>query len=454
MGRTIKPLWAEGVFLGPEHLQQLDLYHEANAREAARLGSGFPWGLQALELDHDALNLGQLSALRLKLIFPDGETVDSAGSDRLPRTRNLNEIVPASRKELTVYAALPQFDPRSGNYRMDEDDGARPRRYYREFEDVTDMTNGNGGTQMAVARRNVSLMVEGEALEDFQTCAVARLRRDSSGVFRLARDFVAPSVSLGSSEMLVNILKRLHDMLLAKSHALSDQRRERSSQLVEFGAADVALFWLLHTVNSAWPRVRHLLQNPQLHPERAYLCLTDLAAALMTFAPEARLSELPSYHHIEPTAPFAELSAKVTHLLETVIPSRYVPLLLDQVRPALYYGRLDNEDLVDEVEYYISVHAAMASAELVAAVTRVVKVGSPDDVEKLVTSALPGVTLQHMPRVPSSIPVKMDKHYFGLLPGGPNSAFFQRMLQSRTIAIYVPRSLPDASIELMAVKKK
>lgn len=451
MSRTIKPLWAEGVFLGPEHLQQLDLYHEANVREAARMASGFPWGVHAFEIDHEGLNLGQLNALRLKLTFPDGETVDSAGSDRLPRTRNLNEIVPSSRREVTVFAALPQFDARSGNYRMDGEDGARPRRYYREFEDVADVTNGNGGTQMAVARRNVSLMVEGESLEDFQTCPVARLRRDSSGVFRLARDFVAPAVSLGSSDMLVNILKRLHDMLLAKSHALSDQRRERSNQLVEFGAADVSLFWLLHTVNTAWPKVRHLLQNPQLHPEQVYLCLVDVAAALMTFAPEAKLADLPSYHHIEPTAHFAELDRLVRHLLETVIPSRYHPLLLDRVRPALYYGRLDNEDLIEQVDFYLSVHAAMASADLVEAATRIIKVGSPDDVDKLITSATPGVLLQHMPRVPSSIPVKMDKHYFGIVP---DNSFYQRMIQSRTIAIYVPQSLPDASIELMAVMKK
>ena len=451
MGRTVKPLWAEGVFLGPEHLQQLDLYHEANARESARLASAFPWGVHALEIDHDALNLGQLNMLRLKVTFPDGETVDSAGSDRLPRARSLNDAVDTSRREVTVYAALPQLDPRSGNYRLDDADGARPRRYYREFEDVADMTNGNGGTQMAVARRNVSLMLEGESLEDFQTCPIARLRRDSSGIFRLARDYVAPSVSLGSSDMLVNILKRLHDMLLAKSQALSSQRRERSNQLVEFGAADVSLFWLLHTVNTAWPRVRHLLQNPQLHPEQAYMCLVEIAAALMTFAPETQLNDLPGYDHLKPTAHFAELDRLVTHLLETVIPSRYLPLLLDQVRPSLYYGRLNNEAIIDKVDFYISVHAAIDAHELVAAVSRVIKIGSPDDVDKLITSALPGVALQHMPRVPSSIPVKMDKHYFGIVG---DSSFYQRMIQSRTIAIYVPQSLPDASVELMAVMKK
>jgi type VI secretion system protein ImpJ len=451
MWRPIKPLWAEGVFLGPEHLQQLDIYHEANAREGARLASGFPWGLHAFEIDHDALELGQLHALRVKVTFPDGETVDTSGSDRLPRGRNLNEIVPAGRTEVTVHAALPQFDPRSGNYRMDLDEGARPRRYYREFEDVVDVTNGNDGTQMAVARRNISLLVDGEALDDFQTCPIARLRRDSGGTFRLARDFVPPSVTLGSSEMLVNILRRLHDMLLAKSQALSEQRRERSNQLVEFGAADVSLFWLLHTVNTAWPKVRHLLQNPMLHPERVYLALVELAAALMTFAPDARIDELPAYRHTEPTPHFAELDRVVRNLLETVIPSRYLPLALEQVRPSLYYGRLDNEEIIGKVDFYLSIHAAMASSELVTAASRVIKIGSPDDVDKLVNSALPGVTLQHMPRVPSSIPVKMDKHYFGIVAEGP---IFHRMLQSRTIAVYVPQALPDASVELMAVMKK
>ena len=50
-----------------------------------------------------------------------------------------------------------------------------------------------------------------------------------------------------------------------------------------------------------------------------------------------------------------------------------------------------------------------------------------------------------------SIPVKMDKHYFGLVA---DDQFFDRMLQSRTIAIYIPTALPDATIELMAVMKR
>ncbi|MEF7612876.1 type VI secretion system baseplate subunit TssK [Aquincola sp. MAHUQ-54] len=450
MGRLFKPLWNEGVFLGPEHFQQQDRYVEARVCDAARLGSVAPWGVHAVEIDPDGLALGQLHVLRLKVTFPDGETFDSDGADRVPPGRQLADAVPAAAAEACVYAALPPFDGRAANYRLQDAEGARARRYYREFEDVVDVVSGHAGAQLAVSRRNVTLMLDGEPLGDYQVCPIALLRRDSSGVLRVARDFVPPSVALGASEYLLHLLRRLHDMLQAKSQALSEQRRERSSQLVEFGAADVSLFWLLHTVNTAWPEVRHLMQHPAAHPERAFAVLSRLAAALMTFAPDTGLEELPSYRHAEPAEHFRRLDALLRRLLDTVIPSRFVPLPLEPVRPALHYGRLDNDELIGKADFYLSVHAALPAQQLVELATRVIKVGSPDDVDRLVNSALPGVGLIHMARVPSALPVKMGRHYFGLLADGPQ---FQRMLQSRTIAVYVPRALPEAAVELMAVMR-
>jgi len=76
------------------------------------------------------------------------------------------------------------------------------------------------------------------------------------------------------------------------------------------------------------------------------------------------------------------------------------------------------------------------------------KVGAPDDVEKFVLSAMPGVRLAHAPQVPAAVPVRPDTYYFSLDPKGQ---MYERMLQAQSISIYVPSGLRDLKLDLVAV---
>ena len=76
------------------------------------------------------------------------------------------------------------------------------------------------------------------------------------------------------------------------------------------------------------------------------------------------------------------------------------------------------------------------------------KVGAPDDVERVLNSALGGIRLTHAAQTPAAIPVRVGNHYFALEPHG---TIFERMMKSRTICIYVPQGLIDLKLELIAV---
>jgi predicted component of type VI protein secretion system len=75
------------------------------------------------------------------------------------------------------------------------------------------------------------------------------------------------------------------------------------------------------------------------------------------------------------------------------------------------------------------------------------KVGAPDDVDKLVLSAMPGVRLIHAPQVPAAVPVRPGSYYFTLEPRG---ALYERMIQAQAITIYVPSGMNDLRMELIA----
>jgi type VI secretion system protein ImpJ len=74
--------------------------------------------------------------------------------------------------------------------------------------------------------------------------------------------------------------------------------------------------------------------------------------------------------------------------------------------------------------------------------------GAPDDVDKLVLSAMPGVRLVYTPQVPPAVPVRPGACYFALEARG---MLYERMLQAQSAMIYAPSGINDLKLELIAV---
>jgi type VI secretion system protein ImpJ len=121
---------------------------------------------------------------------------------------------------------------------------------------------------------------------------------------------------------------------------------------------------------------------------------------------------------------------------------------LTEVKASFYLGRLDSEKITSNASYYIAVAADMSPADLVESVPQRIKIGAPDDVDKMVSSAMPGVRLMSAPQVPASIPVRPGCYYFSVEPHGP---LYERMIQSNSIMIYAPAGFQNLKLELFAV---
>jgi type VI secretion system protein ImpJ len=324
---------------------------------------------------------------------------------------------------------------------------ARPRRFVREYLSVADL-HGEGKEEISVERHALALLFDFEVHGDYVTCPIARLIRTPHGRFELDPTFVPPCLFVAASDRLTERMKRLSEILAAKTASLAVRRRERSDQIADFAVADVALFWLLHSVNSSWPELARLCAAPQQHPERLYGVLARLAGALLTFSITETLQAIPAYNHLAPEPVFAELESLIRTLLDTVIPSRVVPVALERTRPTAWVGKILDERLVEGAEYYLSVQAGLPAHALLEQLPRLCKAGAPDEVEQIVNSALPGIPLRPMSRLPAAIPVRVENQYFALDSAHPA---FQRMLAARACQFYVPASVPDVSLELFAV---
>lgn len=443
---TGKVLWGEGLFLRPQHFQQQDHYHERRLHECVKAVHPYAWGVSLLKVDRDALASGGLRVLELALRFQDGEMVDAPGVDELPEPVDLSQLL-QSQQSVTYYAALPTFKPFGGNFSQpgQPNDGAR---FVQVNQDTPDLYTQAAQAQVSYLRKKVRLVSESEPRDSYTHFPLLRLRRASAGGFDMDPAFVPPSLSVAAAPLLFMQLRRLLDALQAKVSALYGHHREPSRNVIEFRSGDMSSFWLLHTASSAFAALTHHFNHPSLHPERLYEQLLGIAGGLMTFSKSWTLADLPAYQHADPGPAFEKLFQIIRELVDTVISSKYFSIALNQVRPSYYSGVLDSGKIDDKTAFYVAVSAAMPLVELVELVPLRFKVGAPDDVEKFVLSALPGVRLQHAPQVPAAVPVRPDTCYFTVEAKGQ---MYERMLQAQSVSIYVPSGMQELKLELVAV---
>lgn len=121
---------------------------------------------------------------------------------------------------------------------------------------------------------------------------------------------------------------------------------------------------------------------------------------------------------------------------------------MNEVKPSYYHGVLDSGKINQQTVFFLAVSADMPAIELVDVVPLRFKAGAPDDVEKFVLSAMPGIRFSHSPQVPAAIPVKPDTYYFSIDNRG---ALYERMLQAQTLSIYVPSGIRALKLDLYAV---
>lgn len=446
MSRMSKVFWGEGLFLRPQHFQRQDAYHEARLREFASAVHPYAWGVREARFDAQSLSSGTLRALQLASIFPDGEIYNAPGDDELPEAIALSNL-PDGVQATTIHLALPLLKDHGGNCGSDPD-GSTATRYLQTSRPTPDLYTDADEAELAYLRKTVRLLTDDEPRDRYTTVPVARVHRTSTGSFELDESFLAPSLSLGAAPQLLLQLRRLLDSLQAKTDALYGLHREPSQSVIEFRSGDIASFWLLHTANSAFAALSHLFRHPGLHPERLHQELLRLAGGLLTFSKSFTLADLPGYQHAQPEAGFERLFAIIRELLDTVISARYFSIVLNEIKPSFHLGRLDSQRIDAQSAFYLGVGADMPGPELVQTVPVRFKIGAPDDVEKCVLSALPGVKLTHAAQIPAAIPVRPGSQYFAVEPRGP---LYERMLKSQSLMIYVPSGVRELKLELIAL---
>ncbi|MDB5960576.1 MAG: tssK [Massilia sp.] len=437
-----KIFWSEGLTLGPQHFQLQDLYHETRLQAAVTALNAHYWGVRAVRWNVEGLGHDRLSAAALSVIFPDGAMYDAPGADLLPDAVDLSHL-PSDVHSFTFYLALALVKPHGGNA---EADG----RYVRLDQEALDLYSEAVPVDVPVLQMRARLVADLAPRDASSSVAVVRLRRADEGGFEIDESFIPASVAIGAAPGLRRMLDSLISALTAKVESLQRNHRKATADTYEMSKGDISSWWMLNIVSTANVLLTHAARSAGHHPHALYEKLLALAGGLMTFSDRYKAADLPAYRHDALGEVFSRLDAIVRDLVDTVISTRYfmIALVADPQRPALYRAALDPNKVTRDTQLVLAVSADMPPLELVAAMPVRLKAGSPDDLEKILGSALPGVPLTHMPQVPAAVPVRPNTYYFSL---SSRSTLYEHALKAGALAVYALDGIPGLKIELIAI---
>src|SRR6202453_4484415 len=437
-------LWTKGTFLTPQHMQLQDRFLEDSLNFRLQALKFCGWGFSEVVLDQELLAEGQLAVTRASGIFPDGLLFEIPAPDQPPPTKALAEFFDPGVRDLDIYLTVPDYKLKGLNVAgLGRVAGSR---YLAEIKTVVDENSGTSEKPIQIARKNLRLLAANETREGSSALRIANVERTEAGAFRLNPRLVPPLLEVRASDFLRGLINGILEILSAKSTQVAAGRRQKNQSLADFTASDIANFWLLYTVNSHLPVLSHLLQGQRCHPEELFSALTALGASLTTFSTTIRPRDLPLYDHLELSKVFNDLDQKLRLLLETVVPTNVVSLPLKHVKNTIYATAIEHDKYLNNTRMYLAISAETAEDSIIRKVPQMVKVCSATHIEQLISNALPGITLTHLPSPPSAIPVKMKYQYFSLNQSG---AAWESVVRARNLAAHVPGDFPNPQMELL-----
>lgn len=445
--RYLQPvLWTKGVLLTPQHLQAQDRHHEETLAFQIGALTSYPWGFSRLAFDHGALAGGTVVVSALSGRFPDGLLFDAPQSGPTPLPKRVLDAFGPDQRSLVVYLAVPEYRPGARNVSRVGDHTVT--RWQSDEQLVRDETTGLVERLIQVAPPSLRLVLQGESTEGFSTMPVARVLRAPSGELAFDHAFVPPLLDLAASDVLMSVARRLVERLSARSASLAGSRRQRNQNVADFSVVDVGSFWLLYTLNTHFPALRHLYEVRRGHPAALWEAMLALVGALSTFATGADARTLPAYDHLKLAPAFAELERRLYELLDGAVVDAAVSLPLRATSPTVRAVAIDQAPWLNAPQWFLAVSAPLRQQELIPRVLHGCKLGSADAVDTLVRLALPGLEIVHVSSPPPAVPVQLDFQYFAIRKAGPA---WDAIVTARNLAAYVPAELADARFELVIV---
>lgn len=437
-----KVIWKEGMFIRAQHFQQTGRYFESYVRGRVSGLRSYGWGLTDLVLNRELLATGRFAIERAAGVFEDGTPFAVPDDADHPAPLRL----PENARNCIVYLTVPISQP--GGYECDDALSDSNTRFTIVETDVSDSNVGHDSTApIAVGKLRLGYRLETSDCSGFQCIGIARVvevRADNTVV--LDDRYVPPTLDVQVSPFLSGLLTEIVGLLNHRGEALAARLSAGSAGT----AGELLDTLLLQTINRWQPVFEHLSNCPTVHPETMFLHMVALAGELATLTHRRRRAlSFPNYRHEQLQPTFEPIMLALRSALSTVLEQTAIQIPLTEHRYGIKIAQVPDRSIFEKYAFVLTVKADLPAELILRSFSGQVKIGPVEHIRELVQSALPGITLRHLPVAPRQIPHHTGKSYFEL---DRATALWRQVATSSGLAIHVAGDYPGLALELWAIK--
>lgn len=438
------PVWSEGLFLRPQHLQLAGDAAAAalHARFAASVAH--PWGLIELTLDEDLAAGAQVGVRRLVAVMPDGEVVAVPGNLPPPPPFDVDDQV---RGEI-VYLTLPARQDGAVVYTRPESADANVTRYLVAEREVVDQADPDRNAELIeVALPNLHFGIDEADLAGRTRIGIARIRERVGRKIIWDENYIPPVLDIRASPTLAGFLVDI----LGRLEQRQDELSMRAVEGADGGSETFAAYLLLQLLNRWQPELKHLQRLERVHPERLFTGFVSFAGELATFTrADRRPGDFPTYDHEDLEACFKPVVDALRAGLSTEFSRSAVQLELKLIQPGAYVSTITDRGLYDQGRFYLAVSTRRPAEDVRRSLPSVTKIGAVTKMQQLVQAALPGVPLAPVGAPPSQIRAMAGYVYFELDRSHPD---WKDFATAPALGLYIAGEWPDLAMELWCVRR-
>ena len=444
MSQHNRVVWAEGLFLRPQHFQQAERYFERLMSQRLESLAPYAAGFTRLQIDQELLKIGKIGLVAAEGVFPDGTPFNIPFEADIPEPFD----VPGDVRDRLVVVTLPLRRAGMAELAFERSGDSSLVRYLAADHEIRDsVLEMESSAQLKIGRLNVRLQLDGEATSAHTALGVVRVvEKRADGRVVLDDGYVPPCLDCRVSGRLQDYVKELHGLVRHRINALADRVSSPGAK----GVADVSDFLLLQLCNRYEPLLAHFLTRSSLHPELFYRSCLELAGEIATYARRERMpASFSTYRQDDLQNTFMPVIEEIRRGLTAVIEQNAVAIpVMDRGR-GVFAGTVPDVELLRNAVFVLAVGANVAPESLRLHFPTQVKIGPPERIRDLVVSHLPGIQTTPLPVAPRQIPYHAGYSYFEL---DRKNDYWKALEASRVIAMHVAGDFPGLSLELWAIR--
>jgi len=450
MNPNNKMIWCEGMLLQPHHFQQHDRYLENLIHcKTTRLNPHL-WGFRQLQINKEDLMIGRITLSECSGIFPDGTIFNNSDQGHL--TPSIE--IPDQTENTIVYLTLPINDLNKPEIELNK--RTTHYRYHANTINVFDSVLGDGNDKpmqapIQVAALNLKLSTIKDKHSNHLYLAVAKIKSKQSNhsnqLIVLDEQFTPPSLHINTSATLSNhtlgierlIKKMIGDLYKSTTTPYAGNKN------------DSWILILIQTLKRYEAIFFHLIHNQAIHPEMLYYNSIQLINEIKVLISNDDIFEsLPIYKHHDLTTCFNNINQTLHHLLTTDLDLQTEVIEFKKGKSNIWYGEVGITLSVKISRFILSARIKDLTDEILERFIKQTKISSHEEIQILITKALPGIPLSITNNIPRSIPYCKDSIYFLLDSEHP---YWTNVINTKKIAIYTLLNSSNLELKLWISKE-